>query len=236
MSDAARAQEQQGLFERFGRRFAAGEVVFRAGEPAHAAYLLTEGRVRLIYRVGAQERGLRVVRPDELFGEAGLVPGAERSATAVAILETAALELDAAAFEELLGSNPSLGLRIIQQVARRLRDAEHQIETLMLHDSQLKVVVSLLQLAQAAPPGSERVDLVVSPLELSARVGMDVETVKRNVQQLRANGYVEIQDERVHIPDLAALRELRGLLEVKDTIAGAGVAAAVVQRPDSVSP
>jgi CRP/FNR family transcriptional regulator, cyclic AMP receptor protein len=210
------------LDERFGRRYAAGQVVFHAGSPAEdGAYLLQEGRVRLIHRVGSQERGLRVVRPGELFGETGLLPAAERTSTAVAMLETRALVLSAGAFEELLASKPSLGLQLLQQVSRRLRDTEQQIHTLMLRDSQLKVTVTLIQLAQSLGAGTTPdVQIAISPLELSARVGLDVDTVKRIVQQLQGAGYLSIQDERVRLPDLEALRELRGLLEVKDTLAG----------------
>jgi CRP/FNR family transcriptional regulator, cyclic AMP receptor protein len=236
---AAHAADDPRLLERYGRRFAAGEVVFRAGDPAETAYLLREGRVRLIQHVGTQDRGLRVVRPGELFGEVGLVPGAERSATAVALLESTALELRAEAFEELLAADPGVGLRLIQQISRRLRDAEHQIGTLVLRDAQLKIVVSLIQLAQqqaSTEAPEEAFALAISPLELSARVGLDVDTVKRNVQQLRANGYVAIVDERVQIPDLSALRELRGLLEIKDTIAGPGAAPAGRTAGESLAP
>jgi CRP-like cAMP-binding protein len=237
MTDAAGEHDLSAFLERFGRKLAAGEVVFRAGDPASTTYLLREGRIRLVHRIGTRERGLRVVRPGELFGETGLVPGASRGATAVAILESTALELDADAFGELLAAEPSLGLELIQQVSRRLRDSEHQIETLMLKDSQLKVVVALIQLAGVTGSSGDEKDLAVSPLELSARVGLDVDTVKRNVQQLRATGYLDIVEERVHIPDIGALRELRDLLEVKDTLAGPGGGESIPpRRADSVAP
>jgi DNA-binding transcriptional regulator LsrR (DeoR family) len=67
-------------------------------------------------------------------------------------------------------------------------------------------------------------------MELSARVGLDVDTVKRNVQQLRTSGYVRIEGEEIQIPDVEALRELRRLLEMKDEIVGAGDGKAVAPR------
>jgi CRP/FNR family cyclic AMP-dependent transcriptional regulator len=226
MTSDAGADEQARLLSRFGRRFAAGEVIFQAGDPAREAYLLQEGRVRLIRRVGASERSLRVVRPGDLFGETALVPGTPRTSTAVALIESSALALEQEALEHLLTGNPTVGMRVMQQLIRRLRDAEDQIELLMLRDSQVKVAAALLQLAQEARRGSsdvpENVVLSVSPLELSARVGLDVETVKRNVQQLRTAGYVRIEAEQVVLPDTEGLRELRRLLEMKDEIAGAG--------------
>lgn len=220
--------EQSRLFGRFGRRFAAGEVIYEAGTASTEAFLLQEGRVRLIQKVGTSERSLRVVRPGDLFGEQALVAGATRSSTAVALVESAAIVLDPTTFEHLLAGNPAVGMRVLSQLIRRLREAEDQIEVLMLGDSQLKIALALLQLCQEAGRGSasaaQAVTLSVSPMELSARVGLDVETVKRNVQQLRTNGYVKIDGERIVVPDIDSLRELRRLLDMKTEIAGSAEA------------
>jgi CRP/FNR family transcriptional regulator, cyclic AMP receptor protein len=224
---AAPEEHQERLLARFGRRFVAGDVLFRDGDPAEEAYLLQEGRVRLIKRVGAMERSLRVLRPGDLFGESALMRGAPRNSTAVALTDGIALALDQATFQQVLSGNPAVGTRVLQQLIRRLRDAEDQIEILMLRDSQSKVVVALTKLARQALSAAGRehgpVEVTVSPMELSARVGLDVDSVKRIVQQLRDRGYLRITDERVELPDLEALQELYGLLGVRDQILGADV-------------
>ena len=229
--------EQSRLLSRFGRKFAPGEVIFEAGAPAAEAYLLQEGRVRLIKKVGASERSLRVIRPGDLFGEQALVPGTPRTSTAVALVESAALALEQGTFEHVLTGNPAVGMRVMQQLIRRLRDAEDQIELLMLRDSQVKVCAALLQLSQDLQRGrtdmADSVVLSVSPMELSARVGLDVDTVKRNIQQLRTSGHLRIEGEQIQIPDIEGVRELRRLLEMKDEIAGANEAARAVRRPES---
>jgi len=216
--------EREELLSRRGRRFDAGTILFREGEPAEDAFLLTEGRVRLFKQVGAMERSLRVVRPGELFGESALVKGSIHGATAIALDDVAVLALDSGTFEHVLRSSPELGARILAQVVRRLRDAEDQVEILMLQDAQAKVVVALLKLSQHAmseePRPSGQLTISVSPLELSAHVGLDVDSVKRIVLGLRESGYVRIADERIEIPDLSALRELYGLLGLKEQIRG----------------
>jgi CRP-like cAMP-binding protein len=217
--------EKERLLSRYGRRFDAGEVLYRDGDPAGEAFLLQEGRVRLIKHVGAMERSLRVVRPGDLFGEAALVKGAARNTTAVALDSCVALAFDQATFDQVLTTNPEVASRVLQQLIRRLRDAEDQIEILMLRDGQAKIVVALLKLAQqqlgADGRSSSQVALSVSPLELSAHVGLDVDTVKRLVFQLREAGHVKISEERVELPDLDTLRELYSLLGVKDQLRGA---------------
>ncbi len=215
---------QARLLSRYGRRFSAGTVLFRDGEPATDAFLLQDGRVRLLKQAGRMERGLRVVRPGDLFGETALLKGAARSSTAVALDDGVALAFDHATFEQVLASSPEVAGRVLSQLIRRLRDAEDQIEILMLRDGQSKVVVALMKFAQqelalsGLPDG--QISLTLSPLELSAQVGLDVDSVKRIVAQLRETGHVRIQDERVEVPSLMSLRELYGLLGIKDQLRG----------------
>jgi CRP/FNR family transcriptional regulator, cyclic AMP receptor protein len=216
-------EAQSRLLSRYGRRFVAGTVLFRDGEPASEAFLLQEGRVRLVKQAGRMERSLRVVRPGDLFGESALLRGASRSSTAIALDDVVTLAFDHATFEQVLATSPEVAGRVLSQLIRRMRDAEDQIEILMLRDGQSKVVVALLKLAQqesSASRDATNVSLTVSPLELSAQVGLDVDTVKRIVAQLRESGHVRIQDERVEIPNLDTLRDLYTLLGIKDQLRG----------------
>jgi CRP-like cAMP-binding protein len=98
---------------------------------------------------------------------------------------------------------------------RRLRDAEDQIEVLLLRDTQSKIVSALLKMARSNAGPAE---LAISPVDLSSRVGLDVDTVKRTVQRLRDQQYLRIVGERVEIPDLEALRRLYALLGSKEEL------------------
>jgi CRP-like cAMP-binding protein len=110
---------------------------------------------------------------------------------------------------------------MVQQLVRRLRDAEDQIEIMMLRDTQSKIVNALLKLAQQTQAdGRTGALLQISPMELSTRVGLDIETVKHGVQKLREGQYVRVVDEKVEIPDVESLRRLFQLLGLKDEIQG----------------
>ncbi|WP_437837554.1 Crp/Fnr family transcriptional regulator [Sorangium sp. So ce1153] len=212
------------LRARFGRPFEAGDVIFREGEPGTEAYLLEEGRIRLIKKVRGAERSLMVLKPGDLFGESALLGGAARWSTAIALSRGVALALDQGTLQNLVERNPAVALRIIKQLVGRLRDAEDQIEIMMLTDTQSKVVNALLKLAQqsraASGSSSNGASFAISPMELSTRVGLDVDTVKRAVQQLREGQYLRVADERLEIPDIDALRRLFSLLGLKDEIRG----------------
>jgi CRP/FNR family cyclic AMP-dependent transcriptional regulator len=213
--------ERERLLQRFGKRLTAGQVIYREGELGSEAYLLQEGRVRLIKRVRTAERSLMVLRPGDLFGESAFIADAPRSSTAIALSDGTALAFDNATFQNLLENNRPVAARVVQQLVRRLRDAEDQIEIMMLSDTQSKIVNALLKLAQQTPVDARGAAfLQISPMELSTRVGLDVETVKRGVQKLREGQYLRVIGERVEIPDVDSLKRLFALLGLKDAIQG----------------
>jgi len=218
--DPEAAEAARVLIARFGRSFQPGEVIYREGEPGTEAYLLEEGRVRLIKKVRGAERSLMVLKPGDLFGESALLPGAERSSTAVALSSGLALAIDQTTLQNLLEHNAGIASRMVKQLVRRLRDAEDQIELIMLTDVQSKIVSALLKLAQQTrDAGGNNAVFSVSPMELATRVGLDVDTVKRSVQKLREGQYIRVTDERLEVPDIEGLRKLYGLLGQKDEVA-----------------
>ena len=205
------------LIEHHGRPFVQGDVLYREGDPSTHAFLLHQGRVRLLKRVRMVERSLSVLRPGDLFGEGAILDGAVRLSTAVALSDGIMLSLDKPALRAILERFPQVAERIITLLVRRVRDAEDQIEVLLLRDTQSKVVSALLKMARNQPGP---VELMVSPVDLSSRVGLDVDTVKRTVQRLRDQQYLRIVGERVEIPDVDALRRLYALLGTKDELRG----------------
>lgn len=210
--------ERVRLVSRFGRPFSAGDVLFREGEPGGEALLLQEGRVRLLKRVRGVERSLMILRPGDLFGESALVPGSPRSSTAVALSDGLVLTIEQGTLQNLLESHPGVANKLVHQLVRRLRDAEDQIELMMLRDGQSKIVAALLKAAQASGATGGVVKLNLSPMDLSSRVGLDVDAVKTGVKRLRAGEYLDVHGDRLEILDLDALRKLYGLLGTKDQI------------------
>jgi CRP-like cAMP-binding protein len=209
--------ERARLVERYGHPFVAGDALFREGEPSRHAFVLQEGRVRLLKRVRMVERSVAVLRPGDLFGESALLDDSPRTSTSVALTDGIALALDQETFRHMVERHPAVAVRLCEQLTRRLRDAEDQVEIMMLRDNQSKIVNSLIKLARAA---GDRTEIAISPVELSTKVGLDVDTVKRAVQRLRDQQYVRIIGERVEVPDLDALRRLYALLGTKEELKG----------------
>jgi CRP-like cAMP-binding protein len=95
----------------------AGEVVIREGEPADRFYIIEAGSfvVDQLDPDTGRARRLRVMGPDEVFGELGLMHGAPRSATVTARTDGRLLALDGPDFLTLLNAGPEISTRMLDR-------------------------------------------------------------------------------------------------------------------------
>ena len=99
------------------RRFPAGEVIYKANDPARALYCVVQGGVKLQSPGG----DTRSVGPLGAYGVKEILTGRLRTRSATAETDTLTLEIDAEDFLDLLSHN----IEIVKALFRRfLRDAE----------------------------------------------------------------------------------------------------------------
>jgi NTE family protein len=98
--------------------FEAGEAICREGEPGTSLFVIADGLADVLYP-GGRSTEVRLGSGD-VIGEMSLVTGEPRSATVLAAIRTTALELDAAAFAELLVRSPAVPANLSRIVSRRL--------------------------------------------------------------------------------------------------------------------
>jgi CRP-like cAMP-binding protein len=112
----------------FGRRrlFAPDVPLMRQGEPATCMHLILRGRVRVERSHPALLDPLPLAELGEgaTVGELGLLDGAPRSATVIALEETETVELDAQALAATLLRYPRAAETLLQTLSRRLRSVD----------------------------------------------------------------------------------------------------------------
>ena len=96
-----------------------GERLIVAGEPGESMFVLAEGLVSVRIAQDDGELDVAALSPGQFFGEMSLLTGEPRSATVVAITDTVAFEIDRAAIELALKSNPSAAEMISLAAAGR---------------------------------------------------------------------------------------------------------------------
>jgi len=90
------------------RSYAAGEVVFREGDPGDRVYLILSGSARLTRREGAEDRDIAELMPGQFFGERAILKEEPRWATVAAITYLEAASIDGAWFRRLHDENATL--------------------------------------------------------------------------------------------------------------------------------
>lgn len=107
------------------RRFGRGEAIFHKDERGELLFIIEEGSVR-IYLPSPQgaDLTLAVLGAGDFFGDMALLDGGPRSASAMALRETATLVLGRADFTAVLQSRPKSAMAVLAAVAQRLREAD----------------------------------------------------------------------------------------------------------------
>lgn len=98
-------------------RAAAGQFIFRKGDPGDRFFVVVAGQVR-IEQAG---RGLFTLGPKDSFGEVSILDGAPRPADVVAVTDCHLLSIDREAFLDLVADRPELLQGVLAQVAHHLR-------------------------------------------------------------------------------------------------------------------
>ena len=103
------------------RRFPAGETIIREGSGGAAFYVIESGEVTVT--IGGDFRA--TLCPGDYFGEIALVDEGARIATVTAVTDLACYGLTLWEFRPLVEENGVVGWKLLQTLARELREAEH---------------------------------------------------------------------------------------------------------------
>jgi len=103
--------------------FQPGQIIVTQGTPGQAFYLVLEGRVEIL----RDNKSLGAFGPGDFFGEMSLLDQAPRSATIRALDQTQCLMLSSWDFKALLEKYPSIAVKLLEVLSRRLRVADERM-------------------------------------------------------------------------------------------------------------
>jgi CRP/FNR family cyclic AMP-dependent transcriptional regulator len=196
------------------RTFAAGEVVFHAGDPADTIHLVRTGRfaVRITTEFG-DVATLNVVGPGDAFGELALLtPQAPRSATVAALEPAETLSIHEIDFRRLRAERPQTDALIIDFLAARVRSLSGQLVDALYVPADTRVRRRLLDAAAAFGAVEPGVTIPLTQEELASMAGASRATVTKVLREEQAQGTVELHRGRTTIVDPVALtRRARGV-------------------------
>lgn len=112
------------------QRFAAGDVLFRQGDPSDHVVLIRSGAVDVIREIGADSIRLGTAKEGEFLGEMGVLEGRPRSATVIATSDLEVELFGRQTFLARVSGDPELAHRLLLRMSSRLRDVEDMLTRL----------------------------------------------------------------------------------------------------------
>jgi CRP/FNR family cyclic AMP-dependent transcriptional regulator len=192
------------------RRFRRGEVIFHAGDPGDALFIIISGEVKIsLPSEGGDEAIIATLKPGEVFGELALLDGAPRSATASALSATEAVVLPRDRFRELIATEPVVRDALLASLAGELRRLTIHVEELHFLDLTGRVAARLVRLAEESGPqkadGTIYLRSSLTQGELASMVGCTRQSVNKLLGQFADEGLVRLDREGIAVTDLPGL-------------------------------
>jgi CRP/FNR family cyclic AMP-dependent transcriptional regulator len=104
-------------------RWPADSVIVIEGSTDHSCFIIVEGTAEV--RKGGHL--IAQVGPGEIFGEIALLDPGPRSATVTTATEVLAVELSRTEFLDVAAGDPQILLRMLESLARRLRETTEKL-------------------------------------------------------------------------------------------------------------
>lgn len=191
------------------RRYARGEDIFFAGEPAAGFFSVVTGKVR-IYQMSlaGKEHILHVFGPGEVFAEVAVFSDRVYPANAQAMEDGEYLFFPRARFRSLLAGHPDLAMDMLGLLAVRLRQMVGKLEDLSLREVPARLAAHLLLLR--AESRKNRLTLDLPKAQLAAFLGTIPETLSRVLRRFAEEGLIALSGSTIELLDIARLEAQAG--------------------------
>ena len=102
-------------------QLAPGEMLFSAGDPGDAMYVVLEGALE----IRVEDRVVDTAGRGAIIGEMALIEVAPRSATVLAREASTLVKVNSARFQRLIQQNPFFAMHVMKVLVDRIRRVDH---------------------------------------------------------------------------------------------------------------
>lgn len=180
-----------------------GKVFYRPEETGEVLFILKSGHVQL-YRISPEGKKLVIASlgAGTLFGEMPLLGQQLHNTFAEAAEDCVIFVMSRKDLERLFLNKPQVALRVLDITGRRLRDVESRLQTMAFKGIPARLASLLLLLAEE----NDSLEVVgLTHQDLAETVGTYRETATQVLNDLKAQGLIEIGRKRITILDAEGL-------------------------------
>jgi CRP/FNR family cyclic AMP-dependent transcriptional regulator len=181
------------------RRFPKNTLVICEGDLSDSLYFILSGKVKVFLSdEEGKEVTLNIQGEGEYFGELAILDEAPRSASVMTVEDTRLAVLSKSAFEKCMEEHPTMAVKVMRGLARRLRELTENVRSLALMDVYGRVARLLLEMAEES--GDKKVITQrLTQRDIASMVGASREMVSRILRDLSIGGYISIENKIITI-------------------------------------
>ena len=106
-----------------------GDVILKEGSHGVGFCVVSSGKVEVVMGLDSDDpRTVATLGPGEFFGEMALLDNSPRSASVRSVERTECLQMTRWHFQAELRDQPTIALKLLRQLARRLRETDAKLQ------------------------------------------------------------------------------------------------------------
>lgn len=175
--------------------FAKGQEIFGPGRGDGLVYIVRAGFVRL-YKTLPDGRSINLglLGPNTVFAQEDGYDGLSTGAVAEALVDATLSIVEADELAGLIAESPELASAVVHGMTRRMTELQTLIEHLLVRDTSVRLVTTLLTLAKGfgrpTAGGMTAIALPLTHQSLANMIGSNRVTVTRKLLELQETGVV----------------------------------------------
>ncbi|MGU9810122.1 Crp/Fnr family transcriptional regulator [Pseudomonas sp. LF052] len=191
------------------RQLAAGQYLFKRGDPPCGLYAVLDGTLRIsTVNEHGKEALLSLVERPYWFGEICLFDGLPRTHDACAVGPCTLLQVPQQALLNILGESPPYWRDLALLMSQKLRLSFINIEHLSLMPASVRLAHRLLMIVEGYGDTEQSKRVLQLPQEdLAAMLSLSRQTTNALLKDLQAQGVVRLGYGEIEILDAHRLRE-----------------------------
>ena len=179
----------------------ANDGILRQGDEGTSLVIVLDGVVRIsMVTPNGREIILDYAEAGAVLGEIAVLDGQPRTASAIAMWAGRILRLSRSAFEGFIERHPKVAIRLLREMARRLRETDITIESDRAFTTGPRLARYLKRLTDQKVHGT-RLTRDLSQTELGSFVGISRENINRQLAAWASEGVIELTQGKIRIVD-----------------------------------
>ncbi len=193
------------------RHYQPRELIVDYLDPSNDVYFICEGEARVsLYSALGKAVTFCDLRTGDMFGEVAALDNAARSASIEALTDCIVASMSAAAFQELLLSEPTVTQSLLRNLVGKIRELTTRVYEFSVLAVSNRIQAELLRLAKLARREGKSATIAAMPThaEIANRTSTHREAVTRELNQLARLGLIERRGHALLVKDVERLADI----------------------------